>query len=59
LQIEPNKLYSIKELKDFFSVTESTLKRWMREGFPHKALGNNVYTLGASLIEFLRGNDGR
>lgn len=53
-EINPNEIYTTKEARDFLKISESTIKRWLKNGIIRaNKIGGRYRILGAEILRLI------
>jgi len=53
-EIKPNKVYNTKETREFLKISESTIKRWLKNGIiKANKIGGRYKILGSEILRLI------
>ena len=53
-EIKPNQVYTTRETRDFLKISESTIKRWLKNGIiKANKIGGRYRILGAEILRLI------
>lgn len=57
--IEQNAVYRIGEVAKLLSVSEGTVRNFLRDGLPHRKVRSIIFVRGDELLDFLSAENGK
>lgn len=50
--LDPNGVYSLQDLAEYFNCSEGTPLKWTKNGLKHKRVGRKIYVVGKDVLDF-------